>query len=312
MKLCTGLAKLAFSLGLAASGFAQSGTAATEPALPAAASIHPALWQIKGAHGSVYLFGTVHLMKAGVPWKTPKVADAFKKSDALYLEVPDTTDPASMKKAEPLVMELGADPAHPLSTKITAGDKAALDAAFKRFGSPMGEASFEPFQPWFVYVTLSVLPAVKEGYDPANGIDAQLAKQARQEGKKVSGFETIEQQLHFLADMPQDQQIALLHQTIEDLPKSSDRVSEIVSDWEKGDVDAISQLSDRDIRQKSPALYKTLVIDRNETIADQIAALLKDPATGTIFVALGAAHLAGPDQIQNLLAKRGFSAERIE
>ena len=303
MRKRTGLAMLALSLGLAAQGSAQAGKAGT---------VSPALWQIKGVHGTVYLFGSIHLMKAGVPWETPKVEDAFKKSGTLYLEVPNATDPDAVKEAQPLLAQLGTDPAHLLSTKITAADKVALDAALRSLGSPLGEASFEPFQPWFVYLTLSVLPAVKDGYDPSSGIDAQLAKQAKEQGKKIDGFETVEQQLHFLADLPQDEQVVLLHQTIEELPKSSERLNTMVADWEHGDVDAIARLVNGTMQQEDPVLYKTLLVDRNYAIADRLAAMLKDPGAGAVFVVVGAAHLAGSDGLQAILAKRGFPAERIE
>ncbi len=308
MKIRAGLATLAFTFGFAAGASGQTGAHA--PA--AAGALTPALWQLKGVHGTVYLFGTIHLMKAGVPWETPKVVDAFKKSATLYLEVPNATDPDAVKEVQPLIAQLGTDPGHLLSTKITPADKVALDAAIKSFGSPLGEASFEPFQPWLVYLTVSVMPAMKAGYDPSNGIDSQLAKQAKEEGKRIDGFETIEQQLHFLADMRQDQQVTLLHQTIQELPKSNEHLNEIVADWEHGDVDAVARLSNGEMKQKNPELYKILLVDRNEAIADRIAAMLKDPGTGTVFVALGAAHLAGADGLQAMLAKRGFPAERIE
>jgi uncharacterized protein YbaP (TraB family) len=40
--------------------------------------------------------------------------------------------------------------------------------------------------------------------------------------------------------------------------------------------------------------------------------LLKDPKTGTLFVAIGAAHLAGPDSVLKMLEKKGYKAERVE
>jgi uncharacterized protein YbaP (TraB family) len=53
-------------------------------------------------------------------------------------------------------------------------------------------------------------------------------------------------------------------------------------------------------------------VKRNERFADALAAVLKDPATGTDFVAIGAAHLAGPDSVLTMLEKRGYRAERVE
>ena len=115
----------------------------------------PALWKVEGAHQTVYLFGTVHAMKPDVDWETPKVKQAFDKSDTLYLELANVND---MAAAQPLIMELGLDKEHPLSTKISKDDVALLDAAIKGMGQPMGEAALEPLKPWLAYVSLASLP----------------------------------------------------------------------------------------------------------------------------------------------------------
>jgi uncharacterized protein YbaP (TraB family) len=126
------------------------------------------------------------------------------------------------------------------------------------------------------------------------------------------GFETAEQQLHYVADMPQMQQVALLHQTLVDLPKSSEQMDEIVADWTRGDVEKIASLENSEMKTKTPELYEKLLVKRNEQFADAVASMLKDPATGTVFVTIGAAHLAGPDSVLKMLEAKGFKAERVE
>lgn len=281
-------------------------------AVPAATGVpaDPALWKVKGVHGTVYLFGTVHVMKPDVQWETPKVKAAFAQSGVLYTEVADVGEEAT-KAMQPLVLSLGMDQAHPLSTKISKEDVAALDAALTKLGVG-GEAAMDSMQPWLVYLTLSILPAVQAGYDPNSGIDRVLQGEAKAAGKKLKGFETAEEQLHFIADFPQAQQVALLHETLEELPTSVTKTNEMVADWEKGDVDKIGAMENGELKAKHPELYAKLLVSRNEKMTETIAKLLKDPATGTVFVAVGAAHLAGPDSLQKMLAKRGLVAVREE
>jgi uncharacterized protein YbaP (TraB family) len=285
--------------------------AAAQSAGTASAVIHahPALWMVKNGKTTVYLFGTVHVMKKDVDWETTEVTNALKSSSALYLEIADT-GPDAQKALQPMVMSLGIDAGHPLSTKISKEDVAALDAALKPLGQ--GEASIEPMQPWLVYLTVSMLPAMQAGYDLTSGIDQQLQKEAVAAGKPVKGFETAEGQLHVLADFPQAEQVALLHETIQELPKAVDQTNEMVADWETGNVAAIAKMENEDLEKKHPDLYKKLLVDRNVAIADKIVGLLKDPGTGTVFVGVGAAHLAGADAIQKLLEKQGFAAVRVE
>jgi uncharacterized protein YbaP (TraB family) len=258
----------------------------------------------------VYLFGSVHVMKPDVVWETAKVKDALKSSDVLYLEVADL-GADEQARLQPAVMQMGMDPAHPLSGKLTKADLDLLDAALKSLGMA-GEQMLEPMQPWLAYLTLSVLPAVKAGYQPDSGIDQKLLAEGKGESKQVVGFETAEEQLHFLADMPQADQVLLLHQTLVDLPKSEAQMDEMVADWAKGDVDKIAAMENDEMKAKYPALDARLLVKRNEHFADVLAGLLKDPATGTVFVTIGAAHLAGPDSVQKMLEAKGYTAVRVE
>jgi uncharacterized protein YbaP (TraB family) len=266
----------------------------------------PAIWKVQGAHETVYLFGTVHGMKPEVHWQTAKVEDAFKQSDVLYLEIAKLDDLEAMK---PLVMELGMDPAHPLSTKISAEDKGRLDAAVRGMGMP-GEEMFEPMQPWMAYLTLQVLPMIKAGLNPQSGIDLALSQDAKASAKPVMGFETVGEQAHFFADFPQEQQVNLLHQELDELPKAPEQMNAMVADWASGNVDAIAAMENGEFQTKYPALYAKLVVERNKKWADQLATLLNSDKAGVAFVAVGAAHLAGPDSVQHDLEAKGFKVVR--
>ena len=241
---------------------------------------------------------------------TPKVEAALKASPTLYLEIADI-GPAGQEAMKQSILQTGLDPDQPLSTKISKEDLAVLDREIKKLGLPE-EQAFEPMQPWVVYLTLSVLPAMKAGFDPASGIDRELLTRAEASGKKIRGFETAEEQFHLLADMPQAEQVALLHDELDQLPASVAQTEEMVADWEHGDVAKIAALENDEMKAKHPDIYQKLLVNRNKAIAAKIADILKDPSGGTFFVAVGAGHLAGGDSLQNMLAKDGFVAERLE
>jgi uncharacterized protein len=311
-------------LGLAASlsclGFGQTtakapaGAASGGQPPVAAAEIlteaNPALWKLKGVHGTVYLFGSVHVMKKDVHWETAKVKDALGASGSLYLEIAEIDD-ASITAAQPAILQLGMDQEHPLSSKISKEDVDLLDGAVKSLGLP-GEQALEPMQPWLVYLTLSVLPAMQAGYDPNSGIDKTLAAEETAAGKPVKGFETMMEQIHMVADMPQALQVKILHQTLVDLPKSVSETNAMVADWTHGDVEAIGKMDNDEMKEKYPELYQLLLVKRNEFFTNGLAKMLNDPATGTVFAAVGAAHLAGPDSVLKMLGARGITAERVE
>src|SRR5512138_1635495 len=100
-------------------------------ALPAAAA--PALWVIRDADSTIYLFGSVHYLRPGLNWRSPAIDKALADSRDLTLEVPDLDNPALMA---PLVQTYGLDPAHPLSSKIHPKDGPRLTAAAQAMGLP--------------------------------------------------------------------------------------------------------------------------------------------------------------------------------
>jgi len=267
---------------------------------------NPAIWRVHGARGTVYLFGSIHVMKPNVQWETAKVRAALDASDVIYLEVANMDDTASEM---PLMMQLGMDAAHPLSTKISKQDVALLDAAVKSMGMP-GEQMFEPMQPWMVSTTLAMLLMGKAGYAPTSGIDTTLLAESKGLQKQVMGFETLDDQIHMVADQPQQEQVKMLHKNLTELDKSAGEMNDMVAAWEHGDVEAIGKMENNELAVKYPAEYSRLVVDRNRRWTATLEGLLKDPQTGSVFVVVGAAHLAGPDSLLKMLQRDGYTVVR--
>ena len=72
----------------------------------------------------------------------------------------------------------------------------------------------------------------------------------------------------------------------------------------------IAGIDNRELAVKHPAEYKRMVVDRNTRWAATLDSVLKDPGTGTVFVVVGAGHLAGPDSVLKMLEKDGWKVER--
>lgn len=265
---------------------------------------HPALWQVKSGNSTVYLFGTVHLLPNDTDWHFPALNQALAQSQTLYIELTDD-DQANMAS---LVMQYGLDTAHPLSTQLTESDNAALARAAQLAGLPGGATTLEPMKPWLAALTLSVAPLLKAGLDPAEGVDKQLRTQMTAAGKPVHGLETAQQQIEFLADLPNSLQLAFLRDTLRDADKDVAELRSLVDAWKQGNVAAIAKLENDELKTQEPALYQELLVQRNTNWAAKIKDMLKQP--GTVFVAVGAAHLAGPDSVQAQLAKLGITVQQ--
>jgi uncharacterized protein len=270
------------------------------------AKAEPAIWVVKGPHATVYLFGTVHALSKDDPWRSsPKVDAAIKQSQALWLEIPNVDDAASM---QPLVLQLGMDPAHPLSTLLTPDQLAKLTKDATSVGIPGGEAVFESMKPWLAALMLSLAPIMQAGYDPNSGVELELKPEFVKAGKPVKGFETGEQQMHYLADMPEKQQLDFLISELDDYDTSVDKFKQMLAAWSAGDVDALDKLNNAEFRDKHPDLFQTLVVKRNESFTTQIQDLLK--GDGISFVAVGAGHLVGKEGVPAMLEKQGYKVTR--
>ena len=271
----------------------------------APASAEPALWAIRGDRATIYLFGTIHMLRPGMDWESRKITKAFGDSSDVWLELIDDDAPA----LGPLVMQLGFDAAHPLSSRLSAAEFAKLDAAAKALGLSGGAQTLDTMRPWQAALDLTILPVQQAGYHPTQGADQVLKRQAAAAGKKLHGLETAEKQLHFFADLPPAQENLILESTLDEIDEGPAKIEESVTAWLAGDVGDFDKLFLEFREPKYRPLYKVLLIDRNQAWAKQIASMVKT-GSGTSFIAVGAGHLAGPDSLIVALERQGVTVER--
>jgi len=264
----------------------------------------PALWVVKDADTTIYLFGTVHVLRPGLSWFDEAVREAFDKSDELVLEMVEP-DPQTMQA---LVIEKALDMSGPALTEKLPEDKRE---AFARAAADVGvpAAAMDRFDPWFAAVTLTVAGLPKLGYDPESGAERVLSAAAKEKGKPVTGLETPEQQLGYFDMLPEPLQLKFLVSTIDDYPRMGELLDKMVVNWSEGDADALAAAINEGLRE-TPEVGKVLLADRNARWAEWIAARLERP--GTVFLAVGAGHLAGPDSVQAQLASRNLTAARVD
>lgn len=265
----------------------------------------PALWAIKDKDSTIYLFGTVHVLKPTTPWRSPKIDKAFRDADDVVMEIEQPEDPATTRA---LMLKYGVDPAAPLSTKLKPESYAKLQAAAQGMGFP--PQALEPMRPWLAALTVSLTPLLKAGYDPESGVEKLLTAQAKAAGKPIAAFETMEQQVRFFADMTPVQETQLLDSTLDEVDDGPAKIDALVAAWAAGDQDELKRQMVDEMQTDYPDVYKLLLVDRNQDWANQLKTRLA--GSGVSFVAVGAGHLAGPDSLQAQLAKLGIKAERVE
>jgi uncharacterized protein YbaP (TraB family) len=286
---------LAGLLPLAASG---------AEAAPAKAA-RPAMWKVADKDTTLYLFGTIHLLPEGRSWRTPAMEAALRGSDELVLEVADIDD---MMAAAQAMAKLGLSPGlPPIAERVPAEKRAAMRAMIAESGIP--EAVYDRLETWAAAMSLMGVMFKRLGLDAALGVEKQIGTPFRRSGKTVTGLETVEQQLGYFDTLSEGAQRAMLVSVVEDKAETRVQFAAMLDAWTSGDLKGIARTFD-DETQMSPELKTALMSKRNAAWADWLARRMDKP--GTVFVAVGAGHLAGADSVQKMLKKKGFKAKRVQ
>lgn len=277
--------------------------AAAPPPIARAAGDGPPLWVIRDADSTIYLYGTVHMLKPGTAWGSDKVDAAFDSASDLWLEIADPNDQSELG---PLIRQYGVQPGQPLSSWLTPEEKTALDVAVS--ATSMEPAQIDPFRPWFAALMIATGPLTAAGFDPALGVELNLRARAVAAGKPIHGLETVGQQMRGLALMSDDNQKVYLRHYLKTWNAVAGDLDRLVAGWIAGDETALAEFALENGRAISEETHQTFLARRNADWAGQIETLLK--GSGVSFIAVGAGHLAGDDSVQEMLAARGVTVTR--
>lgn len=294
----------AAALCLAQPALAQEAAPAAPAATAAITDVDPALWVVRDEDTTIYLFGTIHLLRPGLGWFDEAVKDAFDASDELKVEVVLPADPT------PLAQAFAAAGTYPAGTTLQSRMNEEQLAAYRAALAPLGipPEALDTLEPWFSGLQLALGLYAQMGFQPGAGAEAVLKEAAAATGKPVSGFETVEQQIGFLDSTPESEQIAGLIQFLQRGREMPAYVERLLTSWTSGSPEATAAVMN-EAMATSPETARIMLVDRNRRWADTLKARMEQP--GTVFVAVGAGHLAGEGSVQQFLAERGLTAERV-
>ena len=261
------------ALGLAALMW-MTPTPAIETSAPVEAD--PAIYVVRDEDTTIFLFGTFHILSADVQWFNGPVEQAFATSEELIVET--------------------------LPVESAAAAPAAL---------PAPAARMTPAASFLASAQHAVRAGRSRGMALDNGADMVLLRAAAENGKVVEPLETLQSQLAMMVKIPPESRppaACLPDRCADNALDLSAAMALLQGAWASGDQGLFAAMLN-EMRVSAPNAYRILFAERNSRWSDWVSARMRQP--GTVFVAVGAAHLAGPDSLLVALARRGLISRRV-
>lgn len=274
----------------------------TAPLIAAAAS---PIWAIHGPHNTVYLAGSVHLLKADDAVLPAAFNRAYASSKGLVMEL-DVGSVSPLETTSWMLEHGTLPPGTTLQQRLGEARYRRLTSEAQELGLPT--ELLEPFQPWVVGMELLELQYQKLGYQGDAGVEQQLDQRAQADGKPVIGLETVAEQLGVLGALSDDDQVHFLDMIVGEMNEVDSDTKEVILAWRNGDAARLGALLSEEYKS-FPALYRTLVSDRNRHWMPQLEKLLQSQQD--YFVVVGALHLVGDGGLLDLMRRAGYKPEQL-
>ena len=263
---------------------------------------HPVLWTLKDEDTTLYIMGTVHLLRPDLEWRTPDIDAAIAAADTVVFEA-DTTSPEAGRDLMKFFTTQGLfNDGTQLTNLLTEGEAAQLKAALAEVDLPL--EAVQPMRPWYAAINLSVMQMTQEGFDPSAGVEMKIEADAKAHGAAFNYLETVDQQLGEFAGLDNCAQVEFLMQSAAAMKQGTESLDLLVDEWADGDTVGLAALLTSPDSFGSKEAYDALLKNRNARWAPMIAAMLDEP--GTRLIAVGAGHLVGDESVIAMLRAEGY------
>jgi uncharacterized protein YbaP (TraB family) len=260
------------------------------------------LWTVAGEHNTVYLLGSIHVLRAEDGGLPAAADEAYADAEQLVMEI-DMDDALAQPAALVGTMQRTALlPEGQTLRGLLGADYARVQEHAESAGLDL--AMFDGYAPWFVGILLMSAELAKRGFDPQLGIEQTLVARATSDRKPIQGLETAEQQFAVLGGLTLEQQKRFLLMTVEDVEQIDDEIGAMLDAWKSGDTQRLADLLSEGF-EEFPELYRPLTEDRNRAWIAPLTDLLDDK--DDYLVVVGALHLVGRNSVVDLLRQRGYT-----
>lgn len=264
---------------------------------------HPAMWTVHTPNATAYLLGSIHLLPANVHWQTPQIQAAMKNADVFVFEAPiDQT--ATQQIADYINKNGTLPPGVTLPSLLSPQQLKDYNAALKLTG--INPALVINKRPWLATLVFDVASAVNAHYAIDSGVDHMVHIYAEGQHKRITNFETVNDQLALFTPKDQKLEIKEFDVNLKELQSDPNELNDLVTAWEKGDAKGVAALMNKGL-SSDPDAEKALLEDRNTKWLGELKTMLQQKHT--YFITVGAGHLVGPKSVPAMLRAAGYKVD---
>jgi hypothetical protein len=261
---------------------------------------HPALFRIVNGKSTVYLLGSIHVLPVKFSWRSPAIDQVIGAADVFMFEA--NLDFATAEFHYFLDQ-------HGYLPRGQTLHQMLSPVALQQYVALIRDLHIDPnrldyFRPGVAVLLLEETVLGSRGA-LGPGVDAMLVRYAKAHAKEVDYLETLESHFELLTTLGGGDKVTILEKSLASRENSNEKYRATLSAWAKGDLAQLNALDDEEPNQR------VLLLDnRNRAWLPRIEAMLNVPKTSLVTV--GALHLAGSNNVIDLLCTRGWKVQRIQ
>jgi len=261
----------------------------------------PAMATVSDDDTTIHILGTVHALPAGLEWWSDDLGEALESSQAIYFETDSWNGGVDGMAFQMLIR--GVNPSGTALSNMMSKQAWARVVEFAE-ANRISENGLERMQPWIAAQVLAGAAQRSAGVQFEQGVDARLLNNSQKQSRELRYFNSSEEQIRFMSDLPLEIQLAMLFATVRGDGLNERPTDQIMEMWAEGDLEGLDRVSNQAMRDFSPELFDVLIVGRNAAWVEELSELMGEP--GVYFVAVGAAHLPGGYGMIELMRARGF------
>ena len=269
-------------------------------------SAQTSIWEIQKDKQSIYLGGTIHLLREKDYPLPLEYETAYNKSDSIYFET-DLTTLESPEAQKMILSSMYYKNGKKLSSVLSKEVYEKLSTYVKLRGLDIKQ--FDHFKPAMILLTLTIIELKNLGVHNI-GVDKYYLIKTLKDKKHIGELESVQTHVNYMSSMGIGHENRVITEALKDLGKTKEKFEKMIDSWRKGKNKLLYKLIVKQMKENTPNLYKSILVERNENWMPVLKSLFKNDKTE--FVLVGTAHLVGKDGLLQKFRNLGYHVQRLK